>query len=170
MARPRRSLDPVPIAPLAPKTPPSSSFIGPNGANGTDTEGLPDQAPSDPIGANGAIGTAPAISAEELRASFTWIAHRLEADQGRTSYVAQGDALAILKGIVSNDPRMLLPQPIAWRCINCDESGSPGAPLVPVLAPIAGEFCWLHLGCHDAHCRRQAERVDDLLRGAGLLC
>jgi hypothetical protein len=84
--------------------------------------------------------------------------------------VAPSDALVILKRTVGNNPRLVPPQTNPWRCVVCDKGGSRGAPLVPVLTPIEGEYRWLHLGCHDTYCRRQAERVDELLRAAGLLC
>ena len=83
---------------------------------------------------------------------------------------ARQDALTIFKAMIVNDARLVPPQANLWRCVVCDEKEAPGAPLVPVLTPVEGEYRWLHLRCHDTYCRRQAERVDELLRAAGLLC
>jgi hypothetical protein len=94
-----RSQAPVPNVPKSPKSEPSGQF-----------------------GDFGNFGTALAISAEEIRASFDWIAHRLEADHARPRDVAQSDALAILRGMISNDPRLIVPQPNAWRCVICGEA------------------------------------------------
>jgi hypothetical protein len=164
-----RSQAPVPNVPKSPKSEPSGQF-GDFDHFGTGDGVLPERPDPSHFGDFGNFGTALAISAEEIRASFDWIAHRLEADHARPRDVAQSDALAILRGMISNDPRLIVPQPNAWRCVICGEGGSPGLPLVPVLTPNEGEYRWLHHGCHDTYCCRQAERVDELLRAAGVLC
>jgi hypothetical protein len=139
-----RSQAPVPNVPKSPKSEPSGQF-GDFDNFGTGDGVLPQRPDPSHFGDFGNFGTALAISAEEIRASFDWIAHRLEADNATPPGAAQTDALAILKAMVGNDPRLVPPQPNAWRCVVCNEQGPPVSPLVPVLTPIEGEYRWLHL-------------------------
>ena len=81
---------------------------------------------------------------------------------------ARRNALAVFKAMIGNDARLVPPQPNPWRCVVCDEKGTANSPLVPVLTPNEGEHRWLHLGCHDAYCRRQAATVEALMRDAGI--
>jgi hypothetical protein len=120
----------------------------------------------EPIGANGAIGTAPPISAEEVRATVEWAVHRFIADDALPLPEAQARAVALVRGELLNDPRLTPKQPNATQCLVCAEAGRHDNPLVPVLTP-AEEHLWLHLEhCHAQHLKCQAEKADKLLATA----
>jgi hypothetical protein len=91
------------------------------------------------IGGNGAIGTAPPVSSEEVEAALAWAAHQFETDCG-------------------------LPRPEAV----CGAPERLGNPLVPTVTPISDRFLWMHVeACHTEHLQRCAELVDRLLEMAG---
>jgi hypothetical protein len=120
------------------------------------------------IGGNGAIGTAPPVSSEEVEAALAWAAHQFETDCGLPRPEAEFRALALVRGEFLNDPRLTSAQQNLTRCLVCGAPERLGNPLVPTVTPISDRFLWMHVeACHTEHLQRCAELVDRLLEMAG---
>ena len=64
-----------------------------------------------PIGPIGANGTAAPIAADEIDAAVEWAVHRFRSDHGSTHPEAEARALALVRGTLLNDPRLVPDQP-----------------------------------------------------------
>jgi hypothetical protein len=107
------------------------------------------------------------VPADEIRARFGWIAHRLVEEHGRDAERAGRDAWAILKAELLNDMRLVPVQADTHCCFVCDGIDTPAQVLVPVLTARPDAPLWLHLDpCHSEHRRQRSREIDRLLHAA----
>ena len=89
------------------------------------------------------------ISCEEVRAAFEVAADRFAFLRGVSRAQAEASALAMVRGALLNDARLVREQPNPTRCLVCRGPNVSRNPLVPVLTPIKDRHLWLHLeDCH----------------------
>src|SRR4051812_22460324 len=97
---------------------------------------------------------------QAIEVSIEWF----EQERGCSRPVAEASALALVRGCLLNDPRLVPAQWNTTRCLICNDPGTPSRILAPFCTPIPDRHLWMHLEpCHAEHRRRQAAKADALL-------